>query len=57
MYKRQANANARITGADTVVLSSPLVKKPTVARYNWADYPDGNLYGSTGLPVAPFTTD
>lgn len=54
---RWANANARITGADTVVLSSPLVKKPTVARYNWADYPDGNLYGSTGLPVAPFTTD
>lgn len=23
-------------------------------RYNWADYPDGNLRGLTGLPVAPF---
>lgn len=24
-------------------------------RYDWADYPDGNLRGTTGLPVAPFT--
>lgn len=23
-------------------------------RYDWADYPDGNLRGLTGLPVAPF---
>lgn len=23
-------------------------------RYNWADNPDGNLYGKTGLPVLPF---
>ena len=23
-------------------------------KYNWADYPDGNLRGITGLPVAPF---
>ena len=24
-------------------------------KYNWADYPDGNLRGTTGLPVAPFS--
>ena len=42
---------------DKLELSSPLIKKPTVARYNWADCPDGNLKGETGLPVAPFATD
>lgn len=52
-----AYANARMEGDDTIVLTSPLVKAPTIARYNWADYPGGNLYGSTGLPVAPFATD
>ena len=52
-----ACANARLDGTDTIVLTSPLISKPTVARYNWADYPDGNLYGPTGLPVAPFATD
>ena len=52
-----AYANARLDGDDTVVLSSPLIEKPTIARYNWADYPGGNLYGTTGLPVAPFATD
>lgn len=52
-----AYANARLEGTDTIVLSSPLVSKPTAARYNWADYPGGNLYGVTGLPVAPFATD
>lgn len=24
-------------------------------KYNWADYPDGNLRGETGLPVAQFS--
>ena len=52
-----AYANARMVGDDTIVLSSPLVASPTVARYDWADYPGGNLYGTTGLPVAPFATD
>ncbi|MDE6528182.1 MAG: 9-O-acetylesterase, partial [Muribaculaceae bacterium] len=52
-----AYANACLAGDDTVVLSSPLVIAPVVARYNWADYPGGNLYGANGLPVAPFATD
>ena len=33
------------------------VKKPVAVRYDWADYPCGNLYGPTELPVAPFATD
>lgn len=52
-----AYANARMEGDDTVVVSSPIIDEPVVVRYDWADYPDGNLYGSTGLPVAPFATD
>ncbi len=51
---RFAYANARLDGDDTVVLSSPLVSVPVEAKYNWADYPGGNLYGESGLPVAPF---
>lgn len=49
-----AYANARLEGDDTVVLSSPLISAPVEVRYDWADYPNGNLYDSTGLPVAPF---
>lgn len=41
----------------TISLSSHTVDKPEFVRYNWADYPCGNLYGTTGLPVAPFATD
>lgn len=41
----------------TLRLSAPSVSKPELVRYNWADYPGGNLYGSTGLPVAPFAND
>lgn len=38
----------------TIALSAPAIPHPTEIRYNWADYPIGNLYGPTGLPVAPF---
>lgn len=41
----------------TLRLSAPSVEKPERVRYNWADYPCGNLYGGTGLPVAPFAND
>lgn len=41
----------------TLRLVSPSVEKPEFVRYNWADYPCGNLYGETGLPVAPFAND
>ncbi|MBC8592928.1 9-O-acetylesterase [Oscillospiraceae bacterium N12] len=41
----------------TIVLTSPEIEIPIAARYDWADCPDGNLYGNNGLPVAPFRTD
>ena len=29
----------------------------TAIKYNWADYPNGNLRGETGLPIAPFSVE
>lgn len=50
-------ANAKKMGERKISISSPSVTSPNNARYNWADYPNGNLYGETGLPIAPFATD
>lgn len=50
----QATATQRDT--KTIVLSAQGIKSPKEARYDWADYPNGNLYGETGLPVTPFKT-
>lgn len=52
-----AQAMTEMPDKKTVVLSSPKIKTPDRARYNWADYPNGNLYSSAGIPVAPFATD
>lgn len=53
-----AYANTQIVSEKTIRLSSPLINNPIAVRYNWADYPGGNLTGaSSGLPVAPFATD
>lgn len=41
----------------TVVVSAEKIKKPVAVRYDWADYPNGNIYGADNLPVAPFATD
>lgn len=41
----------------TLSVSALGVDRPAAVRYNWADYPGGNLYGVTGLPVAPFAND
>lgn len=50
-------ADAAIDG-DSVIVSSPSVADPVYVRYGWADNPAGaNLYGSDGLPAAPFRTD
>ena len=40
-----------------IIVESPDVPHPVAVRYNWADNPDGNLYGLSGLPTAPFRTD
>ncbi len=53
-----AYANTQIVSNKTIRLSSPLINNPIAVRYNWADYPGGNLTGRTsGLPVTPFATD
>ena len=49
-------ATATIDGA-TVVLSSPAVSSPSLARYAWSANPLGNnLYNRAGLPASPFRT-
>ena len=50
-------ADARLTDPRTVELHSSKVSHPAAVRYNWADCPNGALYGHSGLPVAPFATD
>ena len=46
-------AKAVIEGAE-VVVSADGVSEPTVVRYNWAAFPDGNLFNAEGLPAVPF---
>lgn len=51
-------AKAEISKDGTIVtLTAPGIKKPVAARYDWADYPNGNIYSSDNLPVVPFATD
>ena len=51
-------ADAEIDGKDSVVVSSPEVKKPVAVRYAWASNPEGaNLVNSEGLPASVFRTD
>jgi sialate O-acetylesterase len=54
--KQWRPAVARIEG-DKVLVSSPDVKEPVAVRYDWAAFPDGNLYNGAGLPASPFRTD
>ena len=46
-------ADAQLCG-DTLILSSPSVSRPVMARYAWTDYAIVRLYGENGLPLAPF---
>jgi sialate O-acetylesterase len=50
------SAKAKIE-KDTVVVWSPLVRRPVSVRYDWADNPAGNLCNRARLPAAPFRTD
>jgi sialate O-acetylesterase len=49
-------ADARISGT-SIILSSPLIKKPVVVRYAWDSDPNVTLFNKKGLPAAPFRTD
>lgn len=43
-----------LSGDRKILLSAP--DNITEVRYDWADFPDGNLRGQTGLPVTPFAS-
>ncbi|MEP7362066.1 MAG: sialate O-acetylesterase [Acidobacteriota bacterium] len=49
-------AQARIDG-QTILVSSPSVPNPVAVRYDWASYPDGNLFNADGLPASLFRSD
>jgi sialate O-acetylesterase len=50
-------AEARILGTDSVVVWSENAPSPVAVRYDWQEFPTGNLYSKEGLPVAPFRSD
>jgi len=52
---KTVRANAVIQEEDTVVVSSPEIKKAVCVHYAWADNPEGsNLINKAGLPASPF---
>ncbi len=54
--KEFVEATAEIDN-NTVVVSSPDVKKPLSVRYAWTNTAVGNLYNFEMLPASPFRTD
>ena len=50
-------AEAKITGKETVEVSSAEVKQPTAVRFAWAETAQPNLCNAAGLPAEPFRTD
>lgn len=49
-------ADARKDG-DTVVVSSPQVKRPVAVRFAWEDAPVPSFFNRDGYPASPFRTD
>ena len=41
---------------DTICISSPSVPAPKAVRYLWTNYGEVNVFGSNGIPLAPFST-
>ena len=48
-------AKAEIKG-NTIVVCSEAITTPAAVRYLWIDYAEITLFGTNGLPVAPFQT-
>lgn len=51
------NAEAEITGPDTIAVRSDSVEAPVAVRFGWANFPVVNLWNEAGLPASPFRTD
>lgn len=49
-------AVAEING-DSIIVSSPAIKRPAAVRYGWSDDAMPNLFNCEGLPASPFRTD
>jgi len=54
--KKFVSANVMIKD-DTLVISSPEVKKPVAVRFAWDEAAQPNFYNKDGLPAMPFRTD
>ena len=54
---KYVEGTAKLESPTTISVSAPGLGKITDVRYNWAEYPIGNIYGATNLPVLPFRTD
>lgn len=48
---------AKLNGTNTIIVKTEKSGTPKSVRYNWANYPDGNIYGANDLPVYPFRSD
>lgn len=55
--RKFVNANAKVTGPNTIEVWSDSVNDPQAVRYGWADNPIVNVYSNAGLPLTPFRTD
>lgn len=47
----------RQIASDTIVVVSDNAASPVEIRFNWADYPEGQIYGMSGLPLVPFSSE
>lgn len=54
--KKYVKADFEIRG-DKIIVSSESVEKPLYVRYLWTNYGPVTVFGSNGLPLAPFRTD
>lgn len=51
-------ATGKLTGVNSLQISSTEVQHPVAVRYAWSNNPeDANLYNSSDLPASPFRTD
>ena len=55
--RQWAVADARIEGADRIIVSAPSVPEPLVVRFAWQANPAATLFNGAGFPAAPFRTD